>query len=114
MNYKEERPWGNFENLLDNNICKVKRITIYPEQSPSYQYHNKREEFWVIVSGVGRLILDEVSYMIKTGDMIHIPLMAKHQIINTSKEELVFIEVQMGEYMGEDDIVRLSDRYGRL
>jgi mannose-6-phosphate isomerase-like protein (cupin superfamily) len=46
--------------------------------------------------------------------MIHIPLMAKHQIINTSKEELVFIEVQMGEYMGEDDIVRLSDRYGRL
>jgi mannose-6-phosphate isomerase-like protein (cupin superfamily) len=113
MNYKEKRPWGTFENLLDTEYCKVKQIIIKPGQAPSYQYHFKREEVWVVVKGKGQLRLDESITQVHTGQIIHVPFEAKHQIKNTSNEDLIFIEVQMGEYFGEDDIVRLEDNYGR-
>ena len=113
-NYKENRPWGNFENLLDNTSCKVKKIVIHPEQAPSYQYHFKRSEVWVVVKGVGELKLDDVIYKVSSGDVFQIPLKAKHQIKNTGKDDLVFIEVQLGTYFGEDDIVRIEDNYGRI
>ena len=113
-NYKETRPWGTFENLLDIDYCKVKQIIIKPGQSPSYQYHFKREEVWVVVQGKGELKLDGVLHPVTTGQTIHIPVKAKHQIINNTNKNLIFIEVQMGEYFGEDDIVRLEDKYGRL
>jgi len=113
MNYQEQRPWGTFENLLDVDYCKVKRIIIKPGQAPSYQYHFKREEVWTIVQGTGELKLDDVLHPVNKGDTIHIPVKAKHQIRNNSNEDLIFIEVQMGEYFGEDDIVRLEDNYGR-
>ena len=112
-NYKETRPWGTFENLLDTDYCKVKQIVIKPGQAPSYQYHFKREEVWVVVKGKGQLRLDESITQVHTGQIINIPLEAKHQIQNTGDEDLIFIEVQMGEYFGEDDIVRLEDKYGR-
>jgi len=114
INYKETRPWGNFENLLDVDYCKVKQIIIKPNQSPSYQFHFKREEVWVIVKGKGELRLDDVLSSVNTGDILHIPLKAKHQIKNIGEEDLIFIEIQMGEYFGEDDIVRLEDKYGRI
>jgi mannose-6-phosphate isomerase-like protein (cupin superfamily) len=114
MNYKEQRPWGEFENLLDNNICKVKTITIKPGQAPSYQYHFKREEVWIIINGSGELKLNNQITPVYKGRIIHIPLQAKHQIKNTGTEDLIFIEVQLGEYFGEDDIVRLEDNYGRV
>ena len=114
MNYTESRPWGNFENILDSDICKVKRIIIKPGQSPSYQYHFKRSEVWVIVQGSGELKLDDKIILIKKNDIIQIPILAKHQIKNNSDEDLIFIEVQLGEYFGEDDIVRLEDNYGRI
>jgi mannose-6-phosphate isomerase-like protein (cupin superfamily) len=114
MNYTESRPWGNFENILDSDICKVKRIIIKPGQSPSYQYHFKRSEVWVIVQGSGELKLDDKIIPIKKNDIIQIPILAKHQIKNNSDEDLIFIEVQLGEYFGEDDIVRLEDNYGRI
>ena len=63
MNYKETRPWGTFENLLDTNYCKVKKIVIKPGQAPSYQYHFKRSEVWIIVQGKGELKLDDVLYL---------------------------------------------------
>jgi mannose-6-phosphate isomerase len=113
-NYKEERPWGVFENLLDTEYCKVKEIRIKPGQAPSYQYHYKRSEVWVVVKGQGELKLDDNITSVITGDILHIPVQAKHQIKNVGQDELVFIEVQLGEYFGEDDIVRLEDSYGRV
>ena len=114
MNYKEERPWGTFENLLDTDYCKVKQIIIKPNQAPSYQYHFKRSEVWVVVQGKGELKLNDTITPVTTGQIIHVPLKAKHQIKNNSDEDLIFIEVQLGDYFGEDDIVRLEDNYGRV
>ena len=114
MNYKETRPWGIFENLLDKEYCKVKQIIIEPGQAPSYQYHFKREEVWVIVQGEGELNLDGEKTIVKKGQIIHVPVQAKHQIKNNSENNLIFIEIQLGEYFGEDDIVRLEDNYGRV
>lgn len=113
-NYTETRPWGSFENLLDNELCKVKQIIIKPGQAPSYQYHYKREEYWIVVQGNGELTLNDEIQVVKPKDIIHIPLLAKHQIKNTDSQDLIFIEVQLGEYFGEDDIVRLKDSYGRV
>lgn len=110
----EERPWGTFEVLLDVSNCKVKRITIKPGQSPSYQYHLKREERWIIIQGRGEAVLDGMPVLVTTGGIIHVARQMKHRIRNTGTEDLVFIEVQMGEYFGEDDIVRISDDYGRI
>jgi len=114
MNYKEIRPWGQFENLLENTDCKVKQIVIKSGQAPSYQYHFKREEVWIIIKGTGELKLNDTITQIKPKDILHIPVKAKHQIKNTGNEDLIFIEIQLGEYFGEDDIVRLNDNYGRV
>lgn len=112
-NYKETRPWGQFENLLERSNCKVKIITIAPGQSPSYQYHHKREEVWVVISGIGELKLNDKVSTVRPRDVLMIPYLAKHQITNTGNQDLVFVEVQLGEYFGEDDIVRIQDNYGR-
>ena len=112
-NYKETRPWGSFENLLDTDYCKVKQIIIKPGQAPSYQYHFKREEVWVVVQGAGELNLNGDKTQVSEGQIIHVPTEAKHQITNNTDKDLIFIEVQMGEYFGEDDIIRLEDKYGR-
>tara|TARA_B100000424_G_C22733828_1_gene397689 strand:+ start:285 stop:629 length:345 start_codon:yes stop_codon:yes gene_type:complete len=114
MNYKESRPWGTFENLLDTDYCKVKKIIIKPGQAPSYQYHFKRSEIWVVVKGKGQLKLDNEISPVETGQTIYIPLKSKHQIKNTGDKDLIFIEIQQGSYFGEDDIVRLEDNYGRV
>jgi mannose-6-phosphate isomerase-like protein (cupin superfamily) len=111
MNYKEKRPWGEFENLLDVDYCKVKKIIIQPGQAPSYQYHFKREEVWVVVKGEGKLILDDVESSVSLGSIVNVPIETKHRIRNTGDKNLIFIEVQLGEYLG--DIVRLEDDYDR-
>ena len=111
--YTEERPWGMFENLLEAEYCKVKRITVSPGQRLSYQYHHRRSEVWTIVKGVGRVTVDDATNWYITGEVIQIPAGAKHRIENDTKENMVFIEVQHGEYFGEDDIVRISDDYNR-
>ena len=113
-NYKEERPWGTFENLLDTEYCKVKEIVIKKGGRPSYQYHHKRSEIWVIVKGTAEVKLDGEVKTYGVGDVIHIPVKSKHQAKNIGDDDLVFIEVQLGEYFGEDDIVRLEDKYGRV
>jgi mannose-6-phosphate isomerase-like protein (cupin superfamily) len=114
MNYKEIRPWGEFENLLDNNLCKVKQITIKPGQAPSYQYHFKRSEVWTIIQGEGELKLNDTIIPVSKGYTYYIEKEVKHQIKNIGVEDLIFIEIQLGEYFGEDDIVRLEDNYGRI
>ena len=119
MNYIEERPWGSFENLLDEDYCKVKRLIVKPGQRLSSQYHHKRSECWVVVKGEASITLeDENSHMTEyisatTGQVIKIPVETIHRLENKGKEDLILIETQTGTYFGEDDIVRIKDDYGR-
>ncbi len=109
------RPWGQYTTLLDSPICKVKIITVKPNECTSYQYHFKRKEHWVIVNGSGKVIINDVERKITSGDYLFISRLDKHKIINDNiEEDLVFIETQTGEYFGEDDIVRVEDKYGRI
>ena len=113
MNYKETRPWGMFENLLEDDTCKVKKITVEPGGRLSYQYHFKRSEVWVVVTGTGLMTSDVYTGTVAPGSVIQIPPEAKHRIENNGGSPLVFIEVQQGSYFGEDDIVRIEDDYNR-
>ena len=110
---EQERPWGEYEILLDDDKVKVKRIRIKPNKRLSYQYHNKRREQWIVVKGNLTIVLDDEKVFRGPGESIHIPLGAKHRAWNETDEDIVFIEVQTGTYFGEDDIVRLKDNYGR-
>jgi len=98
----------------DIEYTKVKKIVIKPGESPSYQYHFKRSEVWIIVKGQAEVKIDCVLMQHSVGDIIRIPKKTAHQVTNIGEDELVFIEVQLGEYFGEDDIVRLEDKYGRV
>jgi mannose-6-phosphate isomerase len=110
----EERPWGRFEVLEDADDCKVKRMIVTPGQRLSYQRHEHRAEHWVVVSGSARVTLDGVDHDVGPGEAIDIPRGAAHRVANPGTQDLVFIEVQLGDYFGEDDITRLSDDYGRV
>ena len=112
-NYVEQRPWGSFENLLDEPYSKVKRIIVKPGQRLSYQYHHHRTEHWVIVQGDGIVTLDDNEYIFGEGKVVEIPVGTKHRVENKFDKNLIFIETQTGTYFGEDDIVRLEDDYGR-
>jgi len=107
------RPWGSYEIIKDESNHKVKTITVKPGQRLSYQTHEKRSEYWVIVSGNGVVTIDGVNTTCGGGDAYIIEVGIPHRIHNTGEEELVFIEVQLGIYFGEDDIVRLEDDYNR-
>ena len=109
----ENRPWGRFENLLDDNNCKVKRIEVNPKKRLSLQYHNFRSEHWLIVKGEAHIYLDGKNLIMQPGQSIDIPLKSQHYIENKSNELLIIIETQLGSYFGEDDIVRLDDPYSR-
>ena len=114
MSQVEERPWGSFEILLDEPYTKVKKITVKPGQRLSYQYHQKRAENWTVVVGQALLTIDGVEIIIDEGNSFLIPEEARHRVMNESDtDDLVIIEVQVGEYFGEDDIVRVEDDYGR-
>lgn len=109
----EYRPWGMFENLLESKVCKVKRLSVDPGQHLSLQYHHKRSEHWVVVEGTATVQLDDRILTLEVGEAIDIPLGAHHALGNDTDALVVVIEVQMGSYFGEDDIVRLKDPYGR-
>ena len=113
MNQTEKRPWGLFENLLERDDCKVKIITVKPGQAPSYQSHKHRCERYVIVQGEATITLDDVETVHTKGDIVVVDYKQKHRVRCTSDEDLIFIEVQLGTYFGEDDIVRHSDDYNR-
>ena len=116
-NYKEKRPWGSLEHLLDEEYCKVKRIIVKPGQRLSYQYHHKRSECWVVVQGRATVTLDDKEFEYESdnqfGNIVNIPVGTKHRVRNDEEIDLIFIETQTGTYFGEDDIVRLEDDYGR-
>jgi|TARA_B100001057_G_scaffold500651_1_gene616908 mannose-6-phosphate isomerase len=111
---KEDRPWGRFYVIHNEPIYKLKRIEVEPEGRLSYQYHNKRSETWIIVKGEGFVTLNGVTNKYFKGDTIIIPQGTKHSIENKGKEMVVFIEIQTGSYFGEDDIVRIQDKYNRV
>jgi mannose-6-phosphate isomerase len=110
----EDRPWGRFFVIHNESSYKLKRIEVYPLSRLSYQYHHKRSESWTIVEGVARVTLDGITKDYIAGETIIIPKLSRHRVENVSKSKLVFIEVQTGEYFGEDDIVRIEDDYNRL
>lgn len=107
------RPWGTYTTLKEEGGYKVKRITVRPGQSLSLQYHHRRAEHWVVVRGCGIVQIGDVEHPTNPGEYRYIPLKETHRLVNTGEEELVLIEVQCGDYLGEDDIVRLEDIYGR-
>ncbi|MBT2298883.1 mannose-1-phosphate guanylyltransferase/mannose-6-phosphate isomerase [Variovorax paradoxus] len=107
------RPWGTYASLKEEDGYKVKRITVKPGESLSLQYHYQRAEHWVVVQGSAIVQIGDVEHPTRPGEYRYIPLKEKHRLTNVGKDELVLIEVQCGTYLGEDDIVRLADTYGR-
>ena len=107
------RPWGRFEILRDTSEFKSKVIEVNPGAQLSYQSHTKRSEHWIVVKGRGEVVLDDRTLPVSAGVHINIPLGAKHRMRNLGTEVLQFVEVQLGSYFGEDDIVRYEDAYGR-
>jgi mannose-6-phosphate isomerase len=109
----DERPWGKYTVLDEGEGYKVKRIEVLPGHRLSYQRHARRAEHWMVVRGTAKVVLDGNEIPLSVGEVVDIPEGAAHRIENPGKELLVFIEIQRGDYLGEDDIVRLSDDFGR-
>jgi len=107
------RPWGFYKSTILSSHAQAKVITVFPNSELSLQEHKRREEHWIIVKGKGKVVLGESLIDIYPGKYIYIPKGCKHQIINESNENIIFSEVQLGDYFGEDDIIRYSDKYGR-
>lgn len=109
----DRRPWGTYEVLDEGDLFKVKRIEVLPGKRLSYQKHAKRAEHWFVVEGTALVTLDDREITLNAGAAIDIPVGAAHRVENPGSSTLVFIEVQRGDYLGEDDIVRLQDDFGR-
>jgi mannose-6-phosphate isomerase len=110
----DQRPWGAFYVLDEAEGYKVKRIEVLPKKRLSYQKHSRRAEHWFVVNGIAKVTLNGVEILVKKGESVDIPLQAAHRVENPDDTEvLIFIEVQQGDYLGEDDIERLQDDFGR-
>jgi mannose-6-phosphate isomerase-like protein (cupin superfamily) len=112
-NWTEERPWGRFKNLLESEFTKVKLIQVNPNARLSYQSHLKRRESWTVVQGEALVMLDGREFRLKAGEHIDIPCGSKHRLANPFDKSLSVVEVQTGDYFGEDDISRYDDDFGR-
>ena len=109
-----DRPWGWYETLDLADRYQVKRVVVYPGGRLSLQKHFHRSEHWVVVRGSAIATVDETVKLLREGESIYIPLGGIHRLENQGKIDLELIEVQTGSYLGEDDIVRLDDVYGRI
>jgi mannose-1-phosphate guanylyltransferase/mannose-6-phosphate isomerase len=108
------RPWGSYTVLEERANFKIKRIVVNPGAKLSMQMHKHRSEHWVVVSGVATISNNEIEYTLQENQSTYIPQTHRHRLANNGTEPLSIIEVQCGEYVGEDDIVRFDDNYGRL
>jgi len=108
------RPWGWYESIQSTPYFQVKRLNIKPGGKLSLQLHYKRSEYWVVVRGIATVINGEKKLTLMTGESTYVPLESIHSLANNTKEVLEVIEVQSGSYLGEDDIVRFEDIYGRI
>ncbi|WP_296272219.1 mannose-1-phosphate guanylyltransferase/mannose-6-phosphate isomerase [Pseudomonas sp. UBA6323] len=107
------RPWGTYTVLEEGARFKIKRIMVRPGESLSLQMHHHRSEHWIVVSGMARVVNGERDFLLNTNESTFIPAGHRHRLVNPGVIDLVMIEVQSGEYLGEDDIVRFNDIYGR-
>ena len=107
----EERPWGSFTVLDEAQNYKVKRIEVLSQKRLSYQKHSKRAEHWMVVEGVATITLDGREYTLHPGQTIDIPIGSAHRVGNAGPEKLIFIEIQRGAYLGEDDSQKIYDKY---
>jgi mannose-6-phosphate isomerase len=111
----DRRPWGTFTVLDEGKNYKVKRIEVLPGKRLSYQKHSRRAEHWMVVEGEAKVTLNDQEITLRVGETIDIPIEAAHRIENPhGADQLVFIEIQRGSYLGEDDIVRLQDDFNRV
>jgi mannose-1-phosphate guanylyltransferase/mannose-6-phosphate isomerase len=108
------RPWGSFTVLENADDAKVKRLVIKPGQVLSLQLHHRRSEHWTVVSGIAKVRVGEREFELKQNESVFIPMHTLHRLENTTDEDIALIEVQCGDYFGEDDIERLEDVYGRV
>ena len=111
---EDHRPWGFYLVLADEADHKVKRIIVYPGKRLSLQRHRLREEHWYLLEGRALVTLNGREISLSAGEAVDIPRGAWHRVMNPGGNNLVFIEVQRGEYFGEDDIERAEDDYGRV
>lgn len=107
------RPWGKYDSIDSGHRYQVKRITVKPNEKLSMQMHHHRAEHWIVVHGTAKVTINKQEQMLTENQSIYIPIGAVHSLENPGKIPLELIEVQSGAYLGEDDIVRFSDRYGR-
>lgn len=112
--HEVRRPWGRYANLNEQPGFKVKRIVVAPGQAISLQYHHKRSEHWVIVSGTAVVQIGDTQHKSQPGDYHFIPVGERHRLTNPGEVDLVMVEVQCGDLLDENDIVRLKDSYGRV
>ncbi|MDP8257306.1 MAG: phosphomannose isomerase type II C-terminal cupin domain [Candidatus Alcyoniella australis] len=110
---KSTAPWGRWEVLEHQPGFKVKRIEVEPGHRLSYQFHRRRSEHWLVVRGTALVILEGEQLDLEPGLAVDIPVGAAHRIANPGDQTVIFIEVQRGDYLEEDDIVRLEDDYNR-
>jgi glycosyltransferase involved in cell wall biosynthesis len=111
---EDKRPWGFYEILSDTATYKVKRILVHPGKRLSLQRHRRRDEHWYVIAGAALVTLDERQLQLNQGDAVDIPRGTIHRVENRTAESMTFIEVQTGDYFGEDDIERLEDDFGRM
>jgi mannose-6-phosphate isomerase len=109
----DRRPWGTFTVLDEGAGYKVKRIEVLAGKRLSYQRHARRAEHWMVVAGSALVTLDEREVTLAVGETVDIPVGSAHRVANPGEDALVFIEIQRGDYLGEDDITRLEDDYDR-
>jgi mannose-1-phosphate guanylyltransferase len=108
------RPWGSYDSIDNGERFQVKRITVKPGEKLSVQMHHHRAEHWIVVSGTAKVTNGEQTLLLSENQSTYIPIGVIHALENPGKIPLELIEVQSGTYLGEDDIIRFSDRYGRL
>ena len=113
MRETDERPWGNYEVLEERPGFKVKRLEVKPGARLSLQRHSRRSEHWVVVQGIADVVCGTRESQLEQGNHIFIPAETNHRLGNSGSNPLTLIEVQLGDYLGEDDIVRLEDDYKR-
>ena len=110
---KDHRPWGWFESLITGDRFQVKRICVNPGAALSLQSHNHRSEHWIVVEGTAKVTIDKEVSLVTEGQSVYVPLGAVHRMENSGKLPMILIEVQIGSYLGEDDIIRYEDIYQR-
>jgi len=107
------RPWGSYTSIAEDKRWQVKKIIVKPSSSLSLQMHHHRSEHWIVVKGTALVEIEEKKQLLSENESVYIPLGSKHRLSNPGKLDLILIEVQSGSYLGEDDIYRFRDDYGR-